>query len=169
MRTGGDEASADFIAMNGRAVARFATSVLVDVLARALASCGLRAGDLDLLIPHQANARLIESATRKLDLPPEKVFINIQRYGNTSAASIPIAWCDAVEEGRLRPGDRVAMAGFGAGLTWGVVLLEWEPAAGKRGVDPPVGRNGHAVIRPINHRHLPVENLSEETGHARTV
>ena len=114
-----------YIRMDGREVYRFATRVLVKASREALAAAGLSVDDLALFIPHQANVRIIASAAKDLGLPKERVYINLQRYGNTSAASIPIALCEAVEEGRLQPGDHVALVGFGAGLTWGAAVLRW--------------------------------------------
>ena len=114
-----------YIQMSGREVFRFATQILRRAVAEAVARAGLGIADIDLVIPHQANVRIIQSAARALDLPLEKFYVNIAKYGNTSAASIPIAACDAVEEGRLKPGARVILVGFGAGLTWGAVTAQW--------------------------------------------
>jgi 3-oxoacyl-[acyl-carrier-protein] synthase-3 len=83
--------------------------------------------DIDLIIPHQANDRIIELARRRLRVPPEKIMINLDRYGNTSAASIPLALVDAVEEGRVKPSDHLVFVGFGAGLTWASAVFHWEP------------------------------------------
>jgi 3-oxoacyl-[acyl-carrier-protein] synthase-3 len=91
----------------------------------ALGKCGLSPEDVDLFIPHQANIRIIESAARRLGLPPEKVFVNVEKYGNTSAASIPIAIDEAARSGRLKKGDIVVVVGFGAGLTWAAAVLRW--------------------------------------------
>jgi len=88
-------------------------------------------------VPHQANLRIIQSAARGLKLPLERFFINLERYGNTSTASIPIATCEAVARGRIRPGDRVVFVGFGAGLTWGAALVQWSgPLPGRKPVHP---------------------------------
>lgn len=114
-----------FIKMQGRDVFRFAVRVIPTATRQALEKAGLSLEDVALFIPHQANGRIIESALRDLKLPPEKAYSNLERYGNTSAASIPIALCEAVEEGRLRPGDVVVCVGFGAGLTWGATVLRW--------------------------------------------
>jgi|Deesub1362A_J573_1020465.scaffolds.fasta_scaffold00822_11 3-oxoacyl-[acyl-carrier-protein] synthase-3 len=110
--------------MNGRQVFRFATRVLGRALNQAIQQAGIAVDDVDLFIPHQANARIIESAARHVGLPREKVFVNIERYGNTSAASIPIALCEAVEEGRAKPGDTLAFVAFGAGLTWAASVVK---------------------------------------------
>lgn len=113
------------ICMNGREVYKFAVQVMGDVSAQALAKCGLGPEDVSLFIPHQANIRIIDSAARRLGLPPEKVFVNLDRYGNTSAASIPLALDEAVRAGRLKRGDIVVTVGFGAGLTWAANVIEW--------------------------------------------
>ncbi len=112
------------IHMNGREVFKFATRVMADALHRALAQAGLDTGDIDLLIPHQANARIIDYAARQIGLPAEKVVVNVDRYGTTSAASVPLALCEALEAGRVRPGDTLALVAFGAGLTWGAALVQ---------------------------------------------
>jgi 3-oxoacyl-[acyl-carrier-protein] synthase-3 len=97
----------------------------------------LKLDDIKLLIPHQANLRIIEAAARGLKLPMDRCIINLDRYGNTSTASIPIATCEAIETGRLLPGDKVVFVGFGAGLTWGATLAEWSgPFPGQRKVRP---------------------------------
>jgi len=96
-----------------------------DASVEALEKCGLSPDDVDLFIPHQANIRIIESAARRLGLPPEKVFVNVQKYGNTSAASIPIAIDEAMREGRLKKGNIVVIVGFGAGLTWAASVIRW--------------------------------------------
>ena len=123
---GGDH----FLKMEGRAVFKFAVQIIVNSIRQTLETARMTVDDLDLFIPHQANVRIIDAAAKQLGLPPEKVFTNVERYGNTSAASIPLALVDAIEEGRLRPGDNVAMCGFGAGLTWGTAIFQWGvPAA----------------------------------------
>lgn len=114
-----------FIHMNGREVFRFATRVMANATREAAAKAGLDTDDIDLIVPHQANKRIIESASRKLNLPEERFFLNIDRYGNTSAASIPIALCEAIEQERIRPNNNIVFVGFGAGLTWGATLFEW--------------------------------------------
>jgi 3-oxoacyl-[acyl-carrier-protein] synthase-3 len=122
--------------MNGRQVFRFATRILGKALKQAIQEANLTTEDIDLFIPHQANARIIESAARYVGLPEEKVFLNIDRYGNTSAASIPIALCEAHEAGRVNAGDKLAFVAFGAGLTWAASVVEIgepsKPAALKR-------------------------------------
>jgi 3-oxoacyl-[acyl-carrier-protein] synthase-3 len=111
--------------MNGREVFKFATRVLVSSGQAVLAECGKSVADVDVYVPHQANVRIIDHATRKLGFPPEKVIVNVDRYGNTSSGSIPLALADAADDGRLRPGKLVLMTGMGAGLTWGSALVQW--------------------------------------------
>jgi 3-oxoacyl-[acyl-carrier-protein] synthase-3 len=113
--------------MDGRRVFKFAASVMADSVRRVVTASGLTADDVDLIIPHQANDRIIELARRRLRMAPEKIMINIDRYGNTSAASIPLALVDAIEEERIKSGDHVVFVGFGAGLTWAAAALHWEP------------------------------------------
>jgi 3-oxoacyl-[acyl-carrier-protein] synthase-3 len=114
----------NYLRMDGNHVFRFATRVLGKALAQAIQQAGLTIDDIDLFIPHQANARIIESAARYVKLPKEKVFVNIDRYGNTSAASIPIALCEAFEQGRAKVGDTLAFVAFGAGLTWASAVVK---------------------------------------------
>jgi 3-oxoacyl-[acyl-carrier-protein] synthase-3 len=114
-----------FLKMNGREVFKFATRVLVSSAEKVLEECGKTVDDVDLYVPHQANVRIIDHATKKLGFPAEKVVINVDRYGNTSSGSIPLALADAASDGRLRPGELVLMTGMGAGLTWGSALIEW--------------------------------------------
>jgi 3-oxoacyl-[acyl-carrier-protein] synthase-3 len=114
-----------YLKMRGREVFRFAVRAMPDATQRALEQAELTTADLDLLVPHQANRRILEAASKALDLPPGTVYSNLERYGNTSAASIPIALCDAVEEGLIQRDDVVVCVGFGAGLTWGATALRW--------------------------------------------
>ncbi len=114
-----------FVKMNGREVFKFATRILVQSAEDLLAQCDATIDDVDLYIPHQANVRIIEHATRKLGVPSDRVVINVDRYGNTSSGSIPLALADALADGRLRPGQLVLMTGMGAGLTWGSALIRW--------------------------------------------
>ncbi len=118
-----------FIKMDGRRIFKFATRKMTDSVINVVQASGLTWDDIDLLIPHQANARIIDLAVRRLKIDPKKVMVNIDRYGNTSAASIPLALCDALEEGRLHSGDHVVLVGFGAGLTWAAAVLHWQPVA----------------------------------------
>ena len=113
------------IHMNGREVFRFATRVIAQATREAAAAAQLKIKDIQLVIPHQANLRIIEAAMRGLEIPIDQCFINIERYGNTSTASIPIATCEAIQQGRLKTGDNTIFVGFGAGLTWGAALVRW--------------------------------------------
>jgi 3-oxoacyl-[acyl-carrier-protein] synthase-3 len=114
-----------YVKMNGPEVFKFATRVLVQSAEDLLAKCEVTIDDVDLYVPHQANVRIIDYATRKLGVPSERVVINVDRYGNTSSGSIPLALADAAADGRLRPGALVLMTGMGAGLTWGSALMRW--------------------------------------------
>ena len=114
-----------YVKMNGREVFKFATRILVQSAEALLAACEVSIDDVDVYIPHQANMRIIDHATRKLGVPSECVVINVDRYGNTSSGSIPLALADAAADGRLRPGALVLMTGMGAGLTWGSALMRW--------------------------------------------
>ncbi len=111
--------------MNGREVFKFATRVLVSSARELLDEVGLTVEDVDVYVPHQANIRIITHAAEKLGFPDEKVVVNVDRYGNTSSGSIPLALADAVRDGRLRDGRIVLMTGMGAGLTWGSGVMEW--------------------------------------------
>jgi 3-oxoacyl-[acyl-carrier-protein] synthase-3 len=114
-----------YVKMNGREVFKFATRVLVQSASALLAKCGVSIDDVDVYVPHQANTRIIDHATRRLGVPSERVVVNVDRYGNTSSGSIPLALADAAADGRLRPGAMVLMTGMGAGLTWGSALMRW--------------------------------------------
>jgi 3-oxoacyl-[acyl-carrier-protein] synthase-3 len=145
-----------FIKMNGREVFRFATRVMAQATQEVVALANLKIEDIQLIVPHQANRRIIETAVRKLDFPLEQVYINIERYGNTSTASIPIATCEAVERERLHPGDKVVFVGFGAGLTWGASVLQWSgPFPARRMVLPAryrwLARVRSVLLRLIRH------------------
>jgi 3-oxoacyl-[acyl-carrier-protein] synthase III len=113
------------VKMNGREVFKFATRVLVHSAEAVLERTGTRVEDVDVYVPHQANVRIIDHATKKLGIPSERVVINVDRYGNTSSGSIPLALADAQADGRLRRGSLVLMTGMGAGLTWGSALMRW--------------------------------------------
>ncbi len=117
--------SKNVISMNGRQVFRFATKVIANSIQETLKKAGMTIEDVDLIIPHQANARIIESAAKRLKIPPETFYLNVHDLGNTSAASIPIALCDAVNDGRLHPDDNVIFVGFGGGLTWAASVVQW--------------------------------------------
>jgi 3-oxoacyl-[acyl-carrier-protein] synthase-3 len=114
-----------YISMNGREVFRFATRVMAQATREAIRKAALKINDIDLVIPHQANLRIIETAMRNIDIPLDRCIINLDKYGNTSTASIPIATCEAIQDGRLKPGDRVVFVAFGAGLTWGSAVVQW--------------------------------------------
>lgn len=114
-----------YIYMEGREVFKFAVRIMGAAALEALEKAGLGKEDVDLLVPHQANIRIIHSALEKLNLPEEKCMINVDKYGNVSAASIPIALAEAAEEGRIREGDCLVLVGFGGGLTWGASVLVW--------------------------------------------
>ncbi len=114
-----------FVHMNGREVFRFATRVLVSSAQAVLERCGVSVDDVDVYVPHQANVRIMDHAAEKLGIPRERMVVNVDRYGNTSSGSIPLALAEAQRDGRLKKGDLVLMTGMGAGLTWGSGLMEW--------------------------------------------
>jgi 3-oxoacyl-[acyl-carrier-protein] synthase III len=114
-----------FAKMNGREVFKFATRVLVESAEKVLANSSVPVEEVDVYVPHQANVRIIDHARKKLGIPEERTVVNVDRYGNTSSGSIPLALGDAEADGRLRPGELVLMTGMGAGLTWGSALIEW--------------------------------------------
>jgi len=114
-----------FIKMSGNNVFKSAVKSMADIAQRGLDDAGISSSEVDLFVPHQANARIIEATARKLGIPMEKVFMNVDRYGNTSAASIPIALHEARGTGRLKEGDRVAAVAFGAGFTWGSMVFRY--------------------------------------------
>lgn len=113
------------IHMNGQEVFKFAIQIMGKTAKRALANAGMKSEDLDMLFPHQANYRIITSAAKRLKMPMEKVWVNVDKYANTSAASIPIALCEAQAAGVLKKGDNIILDGFGAGLTWAAIVLKW--------------------------------------------
>jgi 3-oxoacyl-[acyl-carrier-protein] synthase-3 len=120
-----DAARNGYVQMNGREVFKFATRVLVSSAQDVLDECGVKVDDVDVYVPHQANVRIMDHAARKLGIPRERMVVNVDRYGNTSSGSIPLALADAQADGRLGKGDVVLMTGMGAGLTWGSGLMEW--------------------------------------------
>jgi 3-oxoacyl-[acyl-carrier-protein] synthase-3 len=122
---GSIERGLHFITMSGGEVFKLAVKSMADAAEEAIADAGLTLADIDVMIPHQANVRIIEGVAKRLHFPMQKVFVNIQRYGNTSAASIPLAICEAESSGRLRRGDKVLLVAFGGGFTWGAAVLEW--------------------------------------------
>ena len=136
-----------YIKMDGKAVFRFATRVMAEATRQVVEKAGLTLDDVELIVPHQANIRIIESSVvRQLKFPREKVFVNLDRYGNTSTASIPMALVEAVEAGRVQPGDHIVLVGFGAGLTWAAALIQWGMPV------PPLSwwqRFWHALFYPL--------------------
>jgi 3-oxoacyl-[acyl-carrier-protein] synthase III len=130
-----------FVRMEGRETYRFATKTMATTALESIRRSGLEPADVDLFIPHQANVRIIEAVAKGLDLPMDKMFINLDKYGNTSAASVPIALAEAVNEGRVAVGDNVTIVAFGAGFTSGAVTIEWT-------ADPKRGIAGDAAVRP---------------------
>jgi 3-oxoacyl-[acyl-carrier-protein] synthase-3 len=111
--------------MKGPDVFKFATDIFIRQAYSVAEAAGITVDEIDLFVPHQANRRIIEAAARRIGLPMERVMVNIDTYGNTSTATIPLALHDAVAQGRVKTGDKVLIAGFGSGLTWGACLLEW--------------------------------------------
>src|SRR5690554_149359 len=149
------------LVMNGREVYRFASRVMVQATEEVLERAGLKPEDVDLIIPHQANIRIIQAAARGLRLPMERFFVNIDRYGNTSTASIPIAMAEAVEQGLVKPNDRIVLVGFGAGLTWGAALIEWEPQPTARSQFSEMLREGWYIFAHIRSMFLRFSGRSE--------
>jgi len=114
-----------YLHMDGRNVFKWAVNTGTETIRLMLDKSGMSVGDVDLFVLHQANLRIINAAAENLGIPPEKLFVNLQKYGNTSGGSIPIALDEACEAGRIRKGNTVLMSGFGAGLTWGTGLFRW--------------------------------------------
>lgn len=114
------------VAMDGRQVFRFATRVVADSVEDVLIKANLRIEDVNLIVPHQANVRIIETSAKRLKVSPELFYTNVDRMGNTSAASIPIALCEAATNGRLQPDDNIVLVGFGGGLTWAATVIKWD-------------------------------------------
>ncbi|HEY5011856.1 MAG TPA: beta-ketoacyl-ACP synthase III [Acidimicrobiia bacterium] len=114
-----------YMTMAGQEVFRRAVRAVVDSAKLTLDRAGMTAADIDWFVPHQANIRIIEAASSRLGIPPERTVVNIERYGNTSSASIPLALFEAVDDGRVKPGDLVLLSGFGAGMTWASAVLRW--------------------------------------------
>jgi len=129
------------IRMEGKETYRFATRTLASTALAAVAKAGWSQDDVDLIIPHQANVRIIEAVAKGLDLPMDRMYVNLDKYGNTSAASVPIALAEAVNDGRVSVGDRIVFAAFGAGFTSGAVAMEWT-------ADPARGRVADDAVRP---------------------
>ncbi|HLG11398.1 MAG TPA: beta-ketoacyl-ACP synthase III [Dehalococcoidia bacterium] len=113
------------IVMDGREVFKFAVRAMEEVTRQAIGQAGLTVEDIDFVVPHQANQRIISAVGKAMNVSPERMISNVEKYGNTSSASIPVALCEAWEEGRFKPGDRIALVAFGGGLVWGASLVEW--------------------------------------------
>ena len=140
-----------YIRMEGKETYRFATKTMATTALESIRKSGLEPSDVDLFIPHQANIRIVEAVAKGLGLPMERMYVNLDKYGNTSAASVPIALAEAVNEGRVKVGDRVCIVAFGAGFTSGAVTIEWT-------ADPANGRRGDAAVDPNDvHVRLPVD------------
>ena len=140
-----------YIRMEGRETYRFATKTMATTALESIRKSGLKPDDIDLFIPHQANIRIVEAVAKGLGLPMDRMYVNLDKYGNTSAASVPIALAEAVNEGRLQVGDHVCIVAFGAGFTSGAVTIEWT-------ADPANGRRGDAAVDPADvHVRLPVD------------
>lgn len=116
-----------YIEMDGRQIFKFAVHAMESATREAVEAAGLTLDDIDLLVPHQANLRIIKATAKALGLPPERAMVNVDRYGNTSSASIPIALREAWEQDRLHDGDRLVLVAFGGGLVWGALVVEWAP------------------------------------------
>ena len=114
-----------YLKMEGSEVFKFAVRKINETCKNLLEKTGLDSSDIDLFIPHQANTRIIDSAVKKLKIPREKTFVNLDKYGNMSAASIPVALDEALKQGKIKDGDNILLVGFGGGLTWGSTILKW--------------------------------------------
>jgi 3-oxoacyl-[acyl-carrier-protein] synthase-3 len=138
--------------MEGQEVFRRAVTKMADSAQISLATAGLGLEDVDLLIPHQANVRIIDATARRLGIDEAKVYVNIHSYGNTSAATIPVALAEALEEGRIEPGDVIVFAAFGGGLTWGSAVYRWGErvdALGESDAElPPPDRDTMELLKP---------------------
>jgi hypothetical protein len=145
-----------YIRMEGTQTYRFATKTMATTALTSIRKAGLQPDDIELFIPHQANIRIIEAVAKGLNLPMERMYVNLDKYGNTSAASVPIALAEAVNEGRLKVGDRVVLVAFGAGFTSGAVTIEWT-------ADPARGIAGDAAVQASDvHVRLPVDWDSDD-------
>ncbi len=138
-----------FIRMEGKETYRFATKTLASTALAAIERAGLHPDEIDLVIPHQANVRIIEAVAKGLGFPMERIFVNVDRYGNTSAASVPLALAEAVDTGRIKVGDKIVFVAFGAGFTSGAVAMEWsvDPANGARAVVRSTPRRSGSACR----------------------
>jgi 3-oxoacyl-[acyl-carrier-protein] synthase-3 len=134
VRKNGGATGDNYLRMNGPQIYRWATQMMTEAAEEVMRQSGLKANEIDLFIPHQANMRIIEATARKIGVPADRVFSNVSSYGNTSAASIPIALCEAIDTGRIDIGDNIVLTSFGAGLTWSALALHWTheiPAHGR--------------------------------------
>jgi 3-oxoacyl-[acyl-carrier-protein] synthase-3 len=143
-----------YIQMDGKEVFRFATRVMASATQEVLACAGLTLDQIQWIVPHQANIRIIEAAARGLKLPMDRFVVNLERYGNTSTASIPIAMVEAVEKGQIKPGEKIVMVGFGAGLTWGALAAEWTGPTPSKGHVHPEQYRRFARLRSLVRRGL---------------
>jgi len=143
-----------FVQMDGKEVFRFATRVMASATHEVLACAGIKIEDVKWIIPHQANIRIIEAAARGLKLPMDRFIVNLERYGNTSTASIPIAMVEALEKGQIKPGEKIVMVGFGAGLTWGALVAEWTGPIPSKGHVHPEQYRRFARLRSVVRRAL---------------
>jgi 3-oxoacyl-[acyl-carrier-protein] synthase-3 len=129
--------------MDGREVFRVAVRAMEEVSSEVLGEAGLGVEDVAYVVPHQANLRIIAAVTKHLGLPPERTIVNLDKYGNTSSASIPVALCEAWEEGRFQPGDNLLLVAFGGGLVWGASVVQWARLGSERLNAQPVARPAH--------------------------
>ncbi|MEA3345304.1 MAG: 3-oxoacyl-[acyl-carrier-protein] synthase III C-terminal domain-containing protein [Chloroflexota bacterium] len=143
-----------YLQMDGRKIFRFATRIIPQATREVLDRVGLPLEHLELLIPHQANQRIIEASAQHLGIPVERFFTNLARYGNTSAASIPIALCEALEAEQVQAGDHLALVGFGAGLTWDAAVIEWSQPWPR----PPIARRTRLLLW-LRYQWAPVRSL----------
>ncbi|HEX5807396.1 MAG TPA: beta-ketoacyl-ACP synthase III [Anaerolineales bacterium] len=143
-----------YIQMDGKEVFRFATRVMASATQEVVACAGLTLDQVQWIVPHQANIRIIQAAARGLKLPMERFIVNLERYGNTSTASIPMAMVEALEKGQIKPGDKIVMVGFGGGLTWGALAAEWTGPIPSKGHVRPEQYRQFARIRSLVRRAL---------------
>ena len=143
-----------YIQMDGNEVFRFATRVMASATEEVLACAGLTKDQVQWIIPHQANIRIIKAAARGLNLPMERFIVNVEKYGNTSTASIPMAMVEALEKGQIQPGEKIVMVGFGAGLTWGALAAEWTGPLPSKGHVHPEQYRTFARLRSVVRRAL---------------
>ena len=143
-----------YIQMDGNEVFRFATRVMASATEEVLACAGLTKDQVQWIIPHQANIRIIKAAARGLNLPMERFIVNLEKYGNTSTASIPMAMVEAIEKGQIQPGEKIVMVGYGAGLTWGALAAEWTGPIPSKGHVHPEQYRTFARLRSVVRRGL---------------